>query len=243
MRIHPLAVLAPCLALVLTGCPGPTPMMPIMGPGYTEPYYPGRAPSPAPSDYPGAEPGMAVGPMDGLSLDDAHQQVRRYLALHYPGAELVSVQSSQVGTNARISKQASWAFTYLMKQRLPAAASVQTVEIPSQFDSEYLTFTLSGTGVLHAPEAKKRLGHDAGIVQYAQVLPLSKAIEIAQSFGMSMGTQGVSVLLKPDAGVGAVYELDNSLYSSGYGGSYGSYRGKFVLDAYTGDLIDRPTKL
>lgn len=251
MRIHPLAVLAPCLTLLLAGCPGPTPFMPITGvqgyPGPTEPYYPGRYPSPAPSDYPGTEPSTTIGLMDGLSLDDAHQQVRRYLALHYSGAELVSVQSMQVGVNARIPKQASWTFTYLMKQRLPSAApsspSVQSVEIPSQFDSEYLTFTLSGTGVLHAPEAKKRLGHDAGIIQYAQVLPLSQAMEIAQSYGMGMGFQGVSVFLKPNAEVGAVYELDNSLYSSGFGGSYGTYRGKFVIDAYTGELIERPTKL
>jgi hypothetical protein len=185
--------------------------------------------------------------MDGLSLDDAHQQVRRYLTLHYPGAELVSVQSPQVAANARISKQSNWAFTYLVKSRTPEAPAVQAIEIPSQFDSQYLTFTLSGSGVLQAPEAKKRLGHDVGTVQYDQVLPLSQALKIAQSFGMGIGSPGVSVYLKPDAGVGAIYELDNSLSSPGYGGSYGgvgsSYRGTFVIDAYTGDLVERPNKI
>jgi hypothetical protein len=183
--------------------------------------------------------------MDGLSLDDAHQQVRRYLTLHYPGAELVSVQSSQVGANARIPRQNTWAFTYQMKQATPSSPSVQAVEIPSQFETQYLTFTLSGSGVLQAPEAKKRLGQDSGTVHYDQVLSLIKALEIAKSFGMGMGPLGISVTLKPDSGVGAVYEFDNSLSSSSYGGNYGgsSYRGKFVIDAYTGDLVERPTTL
>ena len=244
MRIHPLAILAPSLSLILVGCPSPSYMVPT-SPSMPYPAYPSRTPSPAPDYYPGVTPSSAPVLMDGLSLDDAHQQVRRYLTLHYPGAELVSVQSSQVGANARIPKQSTWAFTYQMKQRTPEGPTVQAVEIPSQFDSQYLTFTLSGAGVLQAPEAKKRLGHDAGTVHYDQVLPLMQALDIAQSFGMGMGPLGISLVLKPDAEVGAVYELDNSLSSPSYGGNYGgsSYRGTFVLDAYTGDLIERPSKL
>ncbi|MNK85644.1 hypothetical protein D3C87_1055290 [compost metagenome] len=247
MRFYPFAVLAPLLSLSLVGCPGPSYMM--TSPPMSVSDYPGRVPYPSPSAtaypyQPDVQPSAAPVNMDGLSLDDAHQQVRRYLTLHYPGAELVSVQSTQVGANARIPRQSTWAFTYQMKQATPSSPSVQAVEIPSQFESQYLTFTLSGSGVLQAPEAKKRLGHDSGSVHYDQVLPLIKALEIAKSFGMGMGPLGVSVNLKPDSGVGAVYEFDNSLSSSSYGGNYGagnSYRGKFVIDAYTGDLVERPT--
>jgi hypothetical protein len=219
--------------------------------------HPGRYPvaiaSPVPGYYPSPAPSATNGALDSLSIDDAYHQVQRYLSLHYPGAELVSAQSNQVGAAGRISRTGTWAFTYQMRvpsddqPTEPASPTTQSVEIPTRFETKFLTFAITGSGQLMAPEAKVRLGHAQGTVQYAMVVPLSMAVEIAQSYGMDVGSAGVSVFLRPDSDNGAVYELDNSLSSSIYDGGYvgtGSpLRGRFVLDAYTGDLIERPSRI
>ncbi len=255
MRIRLMALTAPVLALCLAGCPSPSF---ISGPVPTSPMpYPNRYPvataSPDPWYNPSPAPSAPNDMLDGLSIDDAYHQVQRYVSLHYPGAELVSAQSSQVGATGRISRAGAWVFTYLMmvptssETTTPASPTTQSVEIPSRFETQFLAFTVTGTGQLNAPEAKVRLGHAQGTVRYATVVPMGQAVEIAKSYGMSVGSAGFSVFLRPDTDNGAVYEIDNSLFSSIYdgddAGAGSSLRGRFVLDAYTGELIERPSQI
>jgi hypothetical protein len=215
--------------------------------------YPVAIASPDPGYYPSPAPSATNEVLNGLSIDDAHHQVQRYVSLHYPGAELVSVQATQVGATGRISRAGEWAFTYLMMAPIGSETTnsslptTQSVEIPSKFETQFLTFTVTGSGQLSAPEAKVRLGHAQGTVEYSTVVPLGQAVEIANSYGMSVGSAGFSVFLKPDSDSGAVYEFDNrlstSIYDGGYVGTGSPLHGRFVVDAYTGDLIERPSRI
>lgn len=255
MRPAALPVLIALTVPALAGCPS-NPFMTSTAPGITT-TRPMPMPSPAPIGYPGM--GMPLAPLvaDGPSMDDAYHYVHNYVSRHYPGAELVLVRSQQVGLPGRIARTGSWSFTYSALVSQPASGSTtQAVEIPSQFEGRQLTFKLSGQNELFAPEVKEKA--DLAAIDYARVIPLGKALEICQGFGMAMGPAGVSAALLADPQHGALYEIDYSVVSQPGSGSYGydrgypyaqptpspTYsRGRYRLDAIKGTLVEHLTTL
>ncbi|HEY9855729.1 MAG TPA: hypothetical protein V6D05_08340 [Stenomitos sp.] len=258
MRRFTIPVLVALSVPALAGCPT-SPMATIGDPMMP---YPNQRPMPYATPMP--LPMMTSAPAypvtgypvptlvgDGSSMDDAYHYVQRYAATHYPGAEIVAIRSAQVTLSGRIAKAGSWSFTYRAPVAATASASTQAVDIPSQFESRQLTFTLNGNNDLFAPEVMEKV-----VLQpfdYTRVLPLGKALEICQSFGMAVGPGGVSVALVSDTLDGTYYEVDNSIgYQGGsttsYGpGSIGGYappsyvRLKYRIDAMTGNLLARLT--
>lgn len=143
----------------------------------------------------------------------------------------------------------------------------QAVSIPTQYDVRLLTFTFTGDGKLLAPEADTR-SMDAGwTIDFDRLLYFNTAIETCLDIGMGMGSAGMQVALRPTASGGAVFEIDTSLSGREVSAylpqptptpyRYGSktsptpaptpaptyYRGKYVIDAYTGNILERPTRL
>lgn len=271
MRFKPFVVL-PLLALSLAGCFGSSPPSMVAAPMPTMPY-PGM-----PVAMPSAMPDMSNGP----SLYDAHHQVQRYVSLHYSDARMVKSWAEKVGASGRIATDGTWNFTYAVKyQASPAATTssdvqtstssfeTQAVDVPSRFETQYLTFALTGTNQLLAPEAlKTAVAPDT--FDFEQALSLGKVLEICQQYGLGIGSFGLKVTLRAGDDGGAVYEIDNSLtYQQPYGMQQPVYRGKmpypyptanpypydqpyggggyaptklgvFVVDAYTGELLDHP---
>ncbi|HEY9898320.1 MAG TPA: hypothetical protein V6D00_03990 [Pantanalinema sp.] len=269
MRFKPFHALLPLLALSLAGCFGPSPS-------------PGMIAAPGPYDMGMsiAAPDMASGP----SLYDAYHQVQRYVSLHYGEARMVKSWADQVGSSGRIAKDGTWYFTYAVSYKVAPAASAspevvpadqssasyaaQGVEVPSRFETQYLTLALTGTNQLLAPETLKATAIET--FDFGRALSLSKVLDICAQNGLNMGPFGVKVALRAGDDGGAVYEIDNTLsfqspqgspqpvyrgkmpYPSPtsapypydqpyYGGGYAQSRlGTFVVDAYTGELLARP---
>ena len=149
----------------------------------------------------------------------------------------------------------------------------QAVEIPTMYDVRLLTFTFTGEGQLLAPEADSVTTDSGVVIDFDRVLYFNKVIETCLDIGMGMGPAGMQIALRPTANGGAVYEIDTSVsgrevMSHSYGSGYTwyeedyrddrytkpqptptptvspqYYRGKYVINAYTGDIIERPTRL
>lgn len=241
----PLALALSCGTLAMAGCPAPT---------MTE--------FAQPASWEGAPPSLAPSAVTGPSLDDAYHQVQRYMTQHYPEAVLVRAQGLHADSSGRITTAGTWGFTFLTQPAPSAtnAASSPSVQIqaiiPSLFEGPLLTLTLTGALKLLAPEVAPRTAPTAAIA-YDRVLPAAQAIAIAQGFGMDLGSGGIDVVLGSDPIGTAVYELDNSLTYAGSPlpppedpkyGAYGSPApvptpqrlGKFVVEAYTGNILGRP---
>lgn len=233
-----------CLPLILGGCSGVT---------WTEPMAMTMPATAGPAAT-----------MSGPSLDDALHQVRRYVHLHHPTATLVALRSEQVDAGGHIAAAGAWHFTYqarpaappVVSSPAPASASIMLV-VPATFETTQLVFTLTGTRQLLAPEEAPATEVQGAGLDYDQVLPLSGALELAQTLGMVSGPAGVAVTLRMDGTGRAIYELDNSRsYAStakgwagdGSGSGYGELAprggieasGKFILEARTGALLRHP---
>lgn len=240
----------------LVGCPSNPLMMssrPMPGPMDPTLMKPMPMPSPAPLGYPGMGAPLAPLIADGPSMDDAYHYVQNYVSRHYPGAQLAAVRSAQVGMPGRIARTGAWSFTYRALTSQPASSSTQAVEIPSVFEGRQLTFKLSGTNELFAPEVTETAELQA--IDYAQVIPLGQALEICRGLGLTIGPAGVSAALRSDPQRGALYEIDYSVnypWSTPAPGPYGydrgypavlptpspAYsRGTYRLDAITGALL------
>lgn len=256
MRPSALPLLLALTVPALVGCPSNPLMMgsrsmPVpMDPTSMKPM---PMPSPAPVGYPGM--GIPLPPLiaDGPSMDDAYHYVQNYVTRHYPGAELAAVRSAQVGMPGRIARTGAWSFTYRALTSPPASSSTQAVDIPSVFEGRQLSFKLSGTNELFAPEVTETAELQA--LDYARVIPLSRALEICQGLGMPTGPAGVSVALLSDPQRRPLYEIDYNValqWSTPAPGPYGydrgypavlptpspAYsRGTYRLDAITGALL------
>ncbi|MBO9539363.1 hypothetical protein J7643_02080 [bacterium] len=226
MRFKPIHAMLPLMALSLTGCFGASPAPIAVMP--TEPMYGGM-----PVSIAVPAPELTNGP----SLYDAHHQVQRYVTLHYGEARMVKAWSDQVGSVGRIGREGTWYFTYAVPYQ-PAATdsanpdeaspsfTAQGVDVPSRFETQYLTFALTGTNQLLAPESLSTTSE--ATFDFGRAIALSKALELCAQDGMSAGPNGLKVALRATSGGGAVYEIDNSL---SYQNAYASpqppvYRGK-----------------
>lgn len=258
MRPYALPFLIVLAVPALVGCPS-SPFMTGSQRGMAMPVDPTLMkpmPSPAPLGYPYPGMGVPSAPLiaDGPSMDDAYHYVQNYVTRHYPGAQLASVRSAQVGMPGRIAKTGAWSFTYRALVSQPASSSTtQAVDIPTVFEGRQLTFKLSGSNELFAPEVTETAELQA--IDYARVIPLSQALEICQGLGLTIGPAGVSAALLSDPQRGACYEIDYSVtyqwstpapgpygYDRGYpavlpNSSPAFSRGTYRLDAITGALL------
>lgn len=272
MRFKPFHAVLPLMALSLAGCFGVTPRPVMVAP--VEPPYGGIGGSVAmPAPMPA--PDLTSGP----SLYDAHHQVQRYVALHYGEARMVKAWSDQVGATGRISREGTWLFTYAVPyqaatdsanpEQATSSFGTQGVDVPSRFETQYLTFALTGTNQMLAPESLSSTSEAS--FDFGRAIALAKVLELCAQDGLSVGPFGLKVALRATSGGGAVYEIDNSLsfqnayaspspvyggrmpypspspnayaYDQPYygGGGYGTGRlGTFVVDAFTGKVLSRP---
>lgn len=143
------ATLLTFLTLPLGGCPmfpSPVPYTPA-----PYPYFPPEA-----------------GEFDGPSLNDAHHDVEKWLASHYPGARLVAVDGPAVGRSGRAGAR-GWTFRYAVQSPEPPRPQPWPTPMPRPTASPEPDWVLR-PGELYGPPATPYLLFD----DEPQAVPVEK---------------------------------------------------------------------